>query len=275
MGRAAAFCQDVGADIVDLNLGCPSKSVTSGCAGSALMKSPALAGEIFDAVSAAINIPFSVKMRLGWCENSLNAVEIAQRAEQAGAGMIAVHGRTRMQMYKGAADWLGVAPVKRAVRVPVLVNGDILTVEDALRALQSSGADGVMVGRGTMRDPWLLRRIADTLAGNTPYSPSFAARRDVLLEYFERMRQETPNASRRALGRMKKVTGYFTRGLPYGFELRQEIYHSHEVERVYAAVQGYFERLENERLTESFTAVHAEDAAHYQAGDDRTMARTL
>lgn len=271
MANAAAFCEQLGADIVDLNLGCPSKSVTSGCAGSALMRDPTLSGEIFSAVSAALSIPFTVKMRLGWCERTLNAIDIARRAEGAGAAMVAVHGRTRMQMYKGVADWDAVHPIKAALSVPVLVNGDILTVEDALLALERSGADGVMVGRGTMRDPWLLRRISDVLAGREPTTPSFADRRDVLLRYFERMHRETP-ADRRALGRMKKITGYFTRGLPYGAELRQAIYHSHEIPAVYDAVQRYFGRLESEALSESFSRVHLDDGA-YENGDDRMLSR--
>ncbi len=271
MAKAAAFCQDLGADIVDLNLGCPSKSVTSGCSGSALMREPALAREIFAAAKAAITIPLTVKMRLGWCDDSRNAAEIARIAEGEGASMVAVHGRTRMQMYKGVADWPAIREVTEAVGIPVVLNGDILTVEDALAALEQSGADGVMVGRGAMRDPWILRRIGDALAGREPYAPPLRDREAVLLRYFD-LRCAEASSDRRAIGRLKKVTGYFTRGLPYGAELRQTIFHAHELEPIYAAVRAYFDRLEAEQIADGFVRVHSDEGV-YKAGDDRSLAR--
>lgn len=284
MAEAAVQCQEIGADVVDLNLGCPSKRVTGGCSGSALMREPELARAMFEAVAAAIEIPMTVKMRLGWDHEALNAPLIARMAEDAGARMIAVHGRTRMQMYTGVADWRRVRETVDAVRIPVLVNGDILTVEDGVRALTESGAAGVMVGRGTMRDPWILRRIADRLAGRTPYRPPLADREAVLLRYFEmirldaeesagRARRKRVDPTRRAVGRMKKVTGYFTRGLPYGAELRDAIFHSFEIEPIRNAVRAWFARVAAEGIVDGFARVHDDDEQRYAEGDDRTLQR--
>ncbi len=273
MAIAAGYCQEIGAHIVDLNLGCPSKAVTSGCSGSALMREPDRARDIFRAVKAAIDIPMTVKMRLGWDHDSANAPEIARIAEGEGASLVTVHGRTRMQMYRGEADWAAIRKVKEAVSIPLLVNGDILTVDDALDALATSGADGVMVGRGSLRDPWILRRIGDRLKGLEPYRPSLEARQEQLLAYFDWIREETPK-QRSAIGRMKKVTGYFTRGLPYGAELRDIIFHSHEFEPIYDAVRAWFGRLRDEAIVDGFSKVHTEERAHFNDGDARTLQRT-
>ncbi len=272
MALAARHCADLGADLVDLNLGCPSKAVTGGCSGSALMREPTLAREMFAAVKAAIDLPMTVKMRLGWDADSVNAAEIARIAEGEGAAMVTVHGRTRMQMYRGAADWKAIAAVREAVDIPLVVNGDILTVEDAVNAMAESGADGVMVGRGALRDPWVLRRIGDHFAGREPYNPSLNDRCEHLLAYFEYITAEA-KSERHACGRMKKVTGFFTRGLPYGAAVRDQIFHSFTVEDIRAAVRAYFLRLAEEGIDDGFVRVHDDDAEGYQAGDDRTLNR--
>jgi nifR3 family TIM-barrel protein len=270
MADAARICVDLGADVVDLNLGCPSKAVTSGCAGSALMREPVVAEAIFNAVGAATEVPWTVKMRLGWDRESLNAPLIARMAEDAGAAQVAVHGRTRMCGYKGHADWASIATVKDAVSVPVLVNGDILTIEDADEALRLSRADGVMVGRGVMRDPWLLRRISEHRQGRTPYTPTLAERRALLIRYFDIIREESP-APKIALGRLKKVTGYVTRGLPGGPALRMTVYHSGEVERAYEAVEAYFDKLRAEGITDGFDRVHLDPSDTYKTTDSRRL----
>jgi tRNA-dihydrouridine synthase B len=268
MAEAARYCVDLGADIVDINLGCPSKSVTSGCAGSALMREPERARSIFESVGAALaphDIPFTVKMRTGWDLGSRNAPDLARSAALCGAKMIAVHGRTRTDMYKNRADWDFIASVKRAVEVPVLVNGDILTVDDARRALEASGADGVMVGRGTLRNPWLLRQISESLAGLTPHEPTLGERRSVLLHYLATLSSSVLGGGEArekiALGRIKKVTGYFTKGLPHGAKLREDIFHSESIARARARLNEYFEMLEERRARDAFTRVHDEAGA--------------
>jgi tRNA-dihydrouridine synthase B len=270
MADAARYCVDLGADLVDINCGCPSKSVTSGCAGSALMREPERAEEIFRAVSVAVEphgVPFTVKMRTGWDSGSRNAPEIARRAADRGAAMIAVHGRTRCDMYKNVSDWEFIGEVKRAVDVPVIANGDILTVDDARDALRRSGADGVMVGRGILRNPWLIRQISDAHSGRPVAEPTLADRRAVLLGYLDTLaeldhfRGDDARRDTVVLGRIKKVAGYFTRGLPYGGKLRQRIFHSESVASARTLVEEYFDLLAANAVSDAFLAVHDEEVA--------------
>ena len=154
MGEAARICADNGADIIDINMGCPAKKVTGGYSGAALMRDPDLALSLVEATVKAVSVPVTVKMRLGWDENSMNAPEIARRAVEAGARAITVHGRTRMQFYEGRADWDAIRAVRDVIGVPLIANGDVDTPEDALEILRRSGADAVMVGRASQGRPW-------------------------------------------------------------------------------------------------------------------------
>lgn len=240
MAHAARHCVSVGADIVDINLGCPSKRVTSGCAGSALMREPERAREIFRAVREAIHIPMTVKMRLGWDENLLNAPEIARAAVEEGAQMIAVHGRTKKQGYKGAARWDEVRRVRDAVDVPLLVNGDILDVESANEALRQSGADGIMIGRAVMQDPWALARIAAHWRNQDMPEPTYEHRRDLLLAFLD----DLEHFDRRALVRLKKVIGYFSKGLPHASVLRSNIHEAQSADHARMMVLEFFALLE-------------------------------
>ena len=168
MAEAARMVEGQGAAVIDINMGCPAKKVTQGYSGSALMKTPDHALTLIEAVVGAVNIPVTLKTRLGWDADLMNAPHIAARAEAAGIRQIVIHGRTRCQFYKGAADWRAIAAVKDSVRIPVIANGDVVDAASARTALAQSGADGVMVGRGAQGRPWLLAQIAATLYGGAP-----------------------------------------------------------------------------------------------------------
>jgi len=167
MAEAARQVADRGARIIDINMGCPAKKVTNGYSGSALLKTPDHALRLIEAVVEAVDIPVTLKTRLGWDDKCLNAASVAARAEDAGVQMVTIHGRTRCQFYKGQADWSAIRQTKEAITVPLLANGDITSTETAKRALEQSGADGVMVGRGTQGKPWLLAQISHDLWGAT------------------------------------------------------------------------------------------------------------
>lgn len=171
MYEGAKLAEASGAEILDINMGCPSRKVTTGLSGSALMKDPVRALEIVEATIQGATVPVTLKMRLGWDDNMLNAAEIGAAAEEAGVQMLVVHGRTRCQFYKGEADWNAVRGIKDTVNIPVFVNGDIRDPEDALNALEQSGCDGVMVGRGLVGEPWNLRDIIAAVDGN-PAAPT-------------------------------------------------------------------------------------------------------
>ena len=167
MAQGARMAERAGADIVDLNFGCPAKEVTGSASGSALMRSPELASRIIEATVRAVRCPVTVKMRLGWDHDTLNAVDIAKRAEALGVAAVTVHGRTRQQFYTGVADWQAVGEVKAALKIPVIVNGDILSAEDAREALTQSGADALMLGRGVYGRPWLAAHLDRALLDGT------------------------------------------------------------------------------------------------------------
>lgn len=188
MAQGAMLAQQAGADIIDINMGCPSRQVTGGLSGSALMRDEDLAVSIIKATVDAVDVPVTLKMRLGWNFDMLNAPVIARQAEEAGVRMITVHGRTRSQFYKGTADWRAVRATKEAVGVPVVVNGDICSGQQALAALDQSGADGVMVGRAALGQPWLLNQIETYLdSGDWPEPPDAATRAQLIKAWYKDM----------------------------------------------------------------------------------------
>lgn len=185
MADAARLAEDNGADIVDINMGCPAKHVAGGMAGSALMRDLNHACSLIDAVVKAVSRPVTVKMRLGWDHASLNAPELARRAQDLGVAAVTVHGRTRQQFYKGVADWKAIAAVRAAIVVPLIANGDIANADDARRCLAESGADAVMVGRATLGKPWLIAQIEAELAGRRWAEPTIDRKIDAMTEHYE------------------------------------------------------------------------------------------
>jgi tRNA-dihydrouridine synthase B len=192
MAEAARYLQGQGAQVIDINMGCPAKRVTAsggnGACGSALMKEPDLALRLIEAVVEAVDVPVTLKTRLGWDDASLNAPQIAKLAEGAGVRMITIHGRTRCQFYKGAADWAAIRAVKQAVAVPVIANGDIVDAATAAQALAQSGADGVMIGRGAQGAPWRLAEIGHAIYSQpSPQVPQGADLAALIIEHYERI----------------------------------------------------------------------------------------
>ncbi|TVR08593.1 MAG: tRNA dihydrouridine synthase DusB [Salinarimonadaceae bacterium] len=185
MAEAAKLAEDTGADIVDINMGCPAKHVAGGMAGSALMRDLDHACALIDAVVKAVSRPVTVKMRLGWDHSSLNAPELARRAQDLGVAAITVHGRTRQQFYKGVADWKAIAAVREAITIPLIANGDIADADDARQCLEHSGADAVMVGRATLGKPWLIAQIEAELSDSRWSEPTILVKSEAMTEHYD------------------------------------------------------------------------------------------
>jgi tRNA-dihydrouridine synthase B len=241
MAMGAEMAQEVGADILDVNCGCPAPKVVKNGGGSGLMREPERLETILKEIKKSITIPLTLKVRTGYSDASINVVDIAKMAEQCGVEHIQVHGRSREQGYKGLANWEIIRQVKEAVSVPVSGNGDITTIDYGLQRWRESGVDGILIGRGAMQNPWIFRQMQDVLAGRAPYQPDLAEKKSVLLEFFGMCREEMPEIV--ALGKMKQLAGQFTKGLPGGAQFRQTLYHSHSAEEILDNITTYFATL--------------------------------
>jgi tRNA-dihydrouridine synthase B len=240
MADAAKACQDFGFDIVDINFGCPVNKVVKCNGGSGLLRDLPLVEEILRKVRAAISIPFTMKFRAGWNDQELVAVRMAQLAEDCGLQAVALHPRTREQGYSGKADWTRIAEVKAAVKnIAVIGNGDIVTPEDAVRMVEETGCDAVMIGRTASSNPWIFRQIQQYLATGTYQHPTERQRYDIMRTYYgmlcERGEADT-------VGKMKQFATYFTHGVRNGSKLRVEIYKTTDAAEILNHVDTFFER---------------------------------
>lgn len=236
MASAAALVEDLGFDEVDINLGCPAKKVVK-CGGSGLLRDLKQLETILKAVRAAVKIPLTIKMRSGWDESNIVAVEVARMAEGIGVEGVAVHPRTRRQGYSGQADWSVIARVKQAVAIPVIGNGDIHSPEDAERMVAQTGCDGVMIGRTAATNPWIFRQMEQYFASGRYDEPIEADRHRLLADYFRSLiAAELPDA----IGKMKQFACWFTHGVRNGSELRHQVHSSRTPAEVLERVEEFF-----------------------------------
>ena len=240
MSEASKMNEDLGADLIDINFGCPVKKVVKGFAGSAVMKDEKLARDIIHAVVNSVKIPITVKMRMGWDFDNLNAPTIAKIAEDEGAKLITVHGRTRNQMYEGKADWKFISRVKEAVKIPVIANGDIKATSDVIKAMQDSQADGVMIGRGIYGKPWLFKQIETELKGETFKEPIKQEKGKILLKHFNKIIEHY--GEKYGIPIARKHIAWYSSGLNGSNDFRNQINQLKDIKIITNKIQEFFNK---------------------------------
>ncbi|MFY9551786.1 MAG: tRNA dihydrouridine synthase DusB [Thermoanaerobaculia bacterium] len=243
MAAAADIVEELSPDVCDINMGCPANKVLKGCAGAALMGDLPLAREIVRGVRKRLSIPLTVKFRLGLDGGRMNFLDLGKMCEDEGVAAVAMHARTARQMYTGSADYEKIAQLKRHLAIPVIGNGDVLTAEDAQRLFSETGCDAVMIGRATMKNPWIFRQIAARRAGEALREATLSERRHLMLVHFEGIEASAAD-SREALHKLRTMTGWYTHGLPRGRELRVRISELLTPADFRSAVEEFFESLD-------------------------------
>ncbi len=244
MADAARVVEERGADVCDINMGCPANKILKGCAGAALMRDLGDAEEIIVRVRRAIRIPMTVKFRLGTCDSQRNFLELGRICEGSGVDAVTLHPRTARQKFQGEARWRHIAELKRALTIPVIGNGDVRGPEDAARMLRETGCDGVMVGRGATRNPWIFLQIAAHLSAGEIPRPTWQMRRRLILDHFHTVIGREP--ATKALYKLRTFTGLYSHGLPGGQRLRRQIQSLPDPESFIEAIEVFFDQLEME-----------------------------
>ena len=267
LAEAARLVEELEFDAVDLNLGCPAKKVVKSCGGSALLRDFPLLEGILKAIRAAVSIPFTIKIRAGWSEEEIVAVEVGKMAQDLGVDAITLHPRTRLQGYTGRANWPLIAELKSHLKIPVIGNGDIVTPEDAGRMRTETGCDGIMIGRGALKNPWIFRQILDLEEGRQAPAPATIDKYHLIRAYFTLLFEESTAG---AIGKMKQFASWFTHAIPYGASLRRKIYESRTVPEVMERIDEFFLSPNSPLHTQPPLAEQPQDDPSGQQGNNHT-----